>query len=86
MDVESYELYIPHVDTLIAIKGTEAVPVVNLHFEGLEFKHNNWNGPSEHGFVQLQAGNYNVESHGLIERLPAAVHAEYAENISFTNN
>jgi len=52
----------PVVTTLLAIQGTLDKPVKNLLFEGITFEHSTWTYPSEHGYMNMQAGQYNLRS------------------------
>lgn len=85
-ELSTFEVWVPQLETLVDIKGTIDNPVKDISIEGLTFIHNNWNDPSEHGYIQLQAGNYNVNGIETIRRIHAAIQLSYARNITFKAN
>ncbi|PQV51506.1 parallel beta helix pectate lyase-like protein [Jejuia pallidilutea] len=88
--IENAKAVIPRLETLILIKGNANVPITNLHFEGITFKHSTWLKPSKSGALNMQACNYSIEptlgNVQFVERIPAAVKLEYAQFCSFENN
>ena len=52
----------PRINTLFSVLGKDTKNKVGyMSFEGLIFAHSNYTRPSEEGFLDLQAGNFNVD-------------------------
>ena len=52
----------PRINTLFSVLGKDTKNKVGyMSFEGLTFAHSNYTRPSEEGFLDLQAGNFNVD-------------------------
>ena len=52
----------PRLNTLFNVLGKDTKNKVGyMSFEGLNFAHSNYTRPSEEGFLDLQAGNFNVD-------------------------
>ena len=52
----------PRINTLFSVLGKDTKNKVGyISFEGLIFAHSNYTRPSEEGFLDLQAGNFNVD-------------------------
>ena len=52
----------PHLNTLFSVLGKDTKNKVGyMSFEGLIFAHSNYTRPSEEGFLDLQAANFNVD-------------------------
>ena len=52
----------PRINTLFSVLGKDTKNKVGyMAFEGLIFAHSNYTRPSEEGFLDLQAGNFNVD-------------------------
>lgn len=89
-DMETAEVIVPQVETLLAVKGTLDKPVEYLKIEGLTFMHSNWVLPNERGYLNNQAGQYTieptVENVQYVGRPPAAVEVEAAHNVTFSRN
>ena len=52
----------PRFNTLFSVLGKDTKNKVGyMSFEGLTFAHSNYTRPSEEGFLDLQAGNFNVD-------------------------
>ncbi len=89
-DMTRAEVIIPTVETLLKIKGTLDNPVKYLEFKGITFKHSTWLRPTYKGYLNIQAGQYNVEptvnNNQYVERPPAAVLVECGHNIRFERN
>lgn len=62
-EIESSVFIAPVLEKLIVMKGTEEKPVLNVHFQGLQFACSHWPLP-EIGFLGIQAGYYGYERHG----------------------
>jgi len=89
-DMSYIDVEAPGVETLLEIKGTLDEPVRNLVFRGISFEHSTWTYPGEHGYLNMQSGQYDVktESNGnqYVERPPAGVTITAAQNILFERN
>ena len=80
-----HEIIIPVAEELMEIQGNESVPVSNIHFEGIDFRYCRWEIP-EKGYCGVQACHFDARPDRKGWRIvPAAVKAEFAENIKFTN-
>ena len=80
----NYSIVAPKLDKLIVIRGSdESVPVRNLHFEGITFKHTNLSLPSNGGYAGFQASVHKTPNtgSGTIYRyiIPPAVQMTYAQ-------
>jgi hypothetical protein len=82
---DKHEIIIPVAEELILIKGTGDQIVSNIHFEGVDFQYCKWE-ISELGYCGVQACHYDPrpERKGW-KVVPAAVKAEFGENINFRN-
>lgn len=76
---------------LIKLDGDRENPVINIHFEGIQFSHCAWQIPAS-GYAGIQACHYDrrckehsQEIHGSWSVVPAAVYGQWTENCSFTN-
>ncbi len=87
----------PNLSTLFSIQGKSTDSKVGyMSFEGLTFAHTTFMRPSNEGFLNLQAGMYNIdviEEHGvlgsnkfLLWRPEAGVRVENAHHIKLTGN
>lgn len=83
-------------DNLISICGNMYDKVKNITISNIEFMHSNWSYPNESGLYDIQANMFYPPSDEKIEneqyrkgfkklRTPAAIHAEYTENICIEN-
>ncbi|PQV51512.1 parallel beta helix pectate lyase-like protein [Jejuia pallidilutea] len=88
--MEALVVVAPVTETLIDIKGSLDYPINNISFENLVFEHANWNLPSTNGFINAQAGMYNLtareDNYQTVRRPSAAIKVENAENIQFKGN
>ena len=91
----------PRINTLFSVLGKDTKNKVGyMSFEGLIFAHSNYTRPSEEGFLDLQAGNFNVDvladpSRGNWEKLnsnkfllwrpDAGFRVENAHHVNVTN-
>ncbi len=84
------EVIAPGVETLLEIEGTLDNPVKNLVFRGISFEHSTWTYPGEHGYLNMQSGQYDIktESNGnqYVDRPPAGVTVIAAQNVLFERN
>lgn len=79
------EIFAPVSEGIIKMTGKENMPLKNIHFEGIAFKHSAWQIP-EKGYAGVQACHF--DGHSLSEGwtvVPAAVKAVWTENCSFSN-
>lgn len=54
--MNSTEIIVPKVETLVNIEGNSGNKVHNIKFTGITFMHSNWLAPSSYGYVDVQAG------------------------------
>ncbi len=89
-DMKYVRVIFPRTETLILIKGTPDRPVRNITFQGITFTHTTWTYPGEHGYLNMQSGQYNINAdiinNQYIGRPPAAVTIMNSENICFHRN
>lgn len=97
--MESAEVIIPALETLMAVDGSLERPVKHIQFEGITFAHTSWMRPSHQGHVTLQGGfplldAYKLHEPGLpekaelenqawIARPETAIRIKGAEHIDF---
>jgi len=78
-------IIIPVSEGLISMVGKENQPIKNIHFEGITFQYSKWEIP-EMGYCGVQACHFDPRPKTIgWSVVPAAVHAVWSENISFTN-
>lgn len=98
-NMETAEVIIPTLETLMVVDGTLERPVKHIRFEGITFAHTSWLRPSYQGHVTLQGGfplidAYKLHKPGLpekaelenqawIARPETAIRIKGAENIDF---
>lgn len=98
-NMETAEVIIPTLETLVTIDGTLSRPVKHLQFNGITFAHTSWMRPSYQGHVTLQGGfplldAYKLQEPGLpekaelenqawITRPETAIRVRGAEHIDF---
>ncbi len=82
---QNLQVVIPVAEGLVQINGEQGKPVANIHFEGITFRYCAWQIP-EMGYCGVQACHFDSRpaKQGWTE-VPAAVKAEWAENITFKN-
>jgi hypothetical protein len=97
--MQTADVVVPHLETLLKIEGTIDHPVANVSFKGISFEHSTWLRPSNQGHVPLQTGMFMLDAYKLqiagtpdkkelenqawVGRPPAAVEVIYATNTSF---
>ena len=80
-----HEIIIPVAEELMVIQGNESLSVSNIHFEGIDFRYCRWEIP-EQGYCGIQACHFDARPDRKGWKVvPAAIKAEFAENIKFTN-
>ena len=98
-NMETAEVIIPTLETLLTIDGTLSRPVKHIQFNGITFAHTSWMRPSYQGHVTLQGGfplldAYKLQEPGLpekaelenqawITRPETAIRVRGAEHIDF---
>ena len=98
-NMETAEVIIPTLETLVTIDGTLSRPVKHIQFNGITFEHTSWIRPSYQGHVTLQGGfplldAYKLQEPGLpekaelenqawITRPETAIRVRGAEHIDF---
>ena len=98
-NMETAEVIIPALETLVTIDGTLSRPVKHIQFNGITFEHTSWMRPSFQGHVTLQGGfplldAYKLQEPGLpekaelenqawITRPETAIRVRGAEHIDF---
>ena len=98
-NMETAEVIIPTLETLVTIDGTLSRPVKHIQFNGITFEHTSWMRPSYQGHVTLQGGfplldAYKLQEPGLpekaelenqawITRPETAIRVRGAEHIDF---
>ncbi|MBD0379741.1 golvesin C-terminal-like domain-containing protein [Paenibacillus sedimenti] len=96
-NMNTAEVVIPRVQSLIELKGTFTAPVTNLVFQGLEFQYTNWSRPNDYGFVDVQANslipsppndmtNNQYRHDQRKDRVPGAIMATTSDNIKIMDN
>lgn len=84
-DMNSIEVVVPMVETLVDIKGESAEKMVqNLVFDGITFQYSKWTTPNQIGFTTLQSAtsyaNAAVQVHKG-EVVPGAIQLQNAKNV-----
>ncbi len=83
LNPEDQEITFPVSEGLIILKGSEDRRIANIHFQGITFEHSAWEIPGK-GYCGVQACHFDPRpDKGSWAVVPAAVHAEWADNCSF---
>ncbi|HIW73902.1 MAG TPA: right-handed parallel beta-helix repeat-containing protein [Firmicutes bacterium] len=85
VDMETTDFFVPVVEDLIHIHGTEEQKIANVRFEGITFRHGAWNEPSEEGLVINQAQNKMVITRSRITQKVKVEYAQIDANITVEN-
>jgi hypothetical protein len=91
-DMAKATVVAPTVETLVSVMGTSAdtSPAHHIWFQGLAFAHSTYMRPSNFGFLDGQAGQYNVsataQNQQYVGRPAAGVLVANANNIRFERN
>ena len=90
-NMASANVVVPMLETLVRIAGTSTTQTVdNLEFNGLTFAHATYLRPSRMGFLNLQAGMFNVAAPGgnkyMLWRPAAGVVVENTQRLRFERN
>ena len=90
-DMSTATVVAPMVETIMSVKGTSSSDQASyLWFQGLTFAHSTYMRPSEHGFLDGQAGQYNLtadaSNNQTVGRMAAAVSVTNANHMHFERN
>ncbi|MBN1611673.1 MAG: right-handed parallel beta-helix repeat-containing protein, partial [Polyangiaceae bacterium] len=90
-DMTTATVIAPMLETLVAVKGTSTSDQASyLWFEGLTFAHSTYMRPSQYGFLDAQAGQYNItapsNNQQTVGRPGAGVTVTNAHHIHFERN
>ena len=90
-DMTTATVIAPMLETLMSIKGTSTSDQASyLWFEGLTFAHSTFLRPSQYGYLDAQAGQYNLtadaNNNQTVARPPAAVSVTNANHVHFEKN
>jgi hypothetical protein len=90
-DMATATVIAPMLETIMSVKGTSTSDqVAYLWFEGLSFAHSTYMRPSQFGFLDGQAGQYNLtadaNNNQTVGRLAAGVAVMNANHIHFERN
>lgn len=64
-NLDTADVIVPHLETLVEVRGTVDRPVENIHFRGIGFAHTSWMRPSRAGHGPLQAGMFLLDAYRL---------------------
>ena len=90
-DLTTATVVAPMVETVMSIAGTSTTSQAGyLWFQGIVFAHSTYMGPSESGFLDAQAGQYNLtattDNKQTVGRPPAGVSVMNANHVHFERN
>jgi hypothetical protein len=90
-DMTTASVVAPMLETVMSIAGTSTSDQVSyLRFQGLTFAHSNYLRPSELGFLDSQAGQYNLtadaDNDQTVGHPPAGVSVTNANHVEFERN
>lgn len=68
-NMNTAEVIVPAVETLLKVEGTPDNPVKDVTFEGITFSYATWMRPSISGHAPLQAGMYMTEAYKLSPKM-----------------
>lgn len=90
-DMATATVVVPIVETVVSISGASpSAQVANMWFEGLTFAHSTYLRPSLYGYLDAQAGQYNLtadaNNNQTIGRPTAGVSVTNANHIHFERN
>jgi hypothetical protein len=90
-DMATATVIAPMVETLMSVKGTSTSDQASyLWFQGLTFAHTTYMRPSQSGFLDGQAGQFNLtadaSNNQTVGRMPAGVSVTNANHIRFERN
>jgi hypothetical protein len=90
-DMATATVIAPMVETIMSVKGTSTADQASyLWFQGLSFAHATYMRPSQYGFLDGQAGQYNLtadaSNNQTVGRMTAGVSVMNANHIRFERN
>ena len=90
-DMTTATVVAPMVETLLSVTGTSTLDQAGyIWFQGLTFAHSTYLRPSQYGFLDAQAGQYNLtataDNQQTVGRPPAGVTVMNANHIHFERN
>ncbi len=90
-DITTASVVAPMLETVMSIEGASTSDQASyLRFEGLTFAHSNYLRPSQYGFLDSQAGQYNLtadaDNNQTVGHPPAAVSVTNANHVQFERN
>ena len=90
-DMTTATVIAPMVETIMSVNGTSTSSQASyLWFQGLTFAHSTYMRPSQYGFLDGQAGQYNLtadaNNNQTVGRLPAGVSVTNANHMHFERN
>ena len=90
-DMTKTKVVAPQLETLVSVGGPSTSQTVGyLSFQGLAFAHSTYMRPSQYGFLDAQAGQYNVaatlDNKQYVARPPAGIAVSNAHHIRFEGN
>lgn len=88
--MDKLSIVAPVVENLITIIGSAEAPVKNLLFKGFVFENTTWNLPSSNGYINAQAGMYNLSADSNnnqnVRRPISAINIQNAKHVVFKEN
>jgi len=90
-DMTTATVVAPMTETILSIEGTSTSDQASyLRFEGLTFAHSNYLRPSQYGFLDTLAGQYNLtadaDNNQTVGHPPAGVSVTNANHVRFERN
>jgi hypothetical protein len=90
-DMDTAVVVAPTIETVVSVKGAStSEPASYLWFAGLTFAHSTFMRPSQHGFLDAQAGQYNLTAQAnnnqTVGHPPAGVSVSNAHHLRFERN
>ena len=90
-DMTTATVVAPMVETILGVSGTSTADQASyIWFQGLTFAHSTFMRPSQYGFLDAQAGQYNLtaaaDNKQTVGRPPAGVMVTNANHIHFERN
>jgi hypothetical protein len=90
-DMTTATVVAPMVETILSVSGTSTADQASyIWFQGLTFAHSTFLRPSQYGFLDAQAGQYNLtataDNKQTVGRPPAGVMVTNANHIHFERN
>lgn len=80
-DMNTAEVIVPALETLVQVEGTLERPVQDVVFKGIVFAHSTWLRPSRMGDVPLQSGMFIIDAYKL--KVPGTPDKAALENLAW---